>query len=157
MGRALFPHSQWDRLESVWVSYYPPDEIEGGQRRILALLEKTMPGLAEIIAHHRPRALGGASLKEILQTHERGPARLAAHFQAWRAAPMKPYRASPTLVFAVIGQARADGLISPEEESRILADMLGYWALRDTLNYTTNCARPLRTRSSAHSFSFATT
>ena len=42
--------------------------------------------------------------------------------------------APPTLAFAVIGQARAEGKISPEEESRLLADLLTYWALRGTLD-----------------------
>jgi len=156
MGRALFPHPQWDRLESVWLSYYPLEEQAGGKRDFLALLEKSMPGLAAIIAHHRPKALGGASLQEALQTDERQPARLAAFFRSWRAAPARMYQASPTLVFAVIGQARAEGLISPERESRILSGMLEYWALRDTLDHRVNCAKPRLRRSAAPSFSLLT-
>jgi hypothetical protein len=139
VGRALFPHPQWDALESIWLSYYPPHDLDRGRRDFLALLEKTMPGLAAIIAHHRPKRLGGASLKEALQTDERQPARLAELFQSWRASPPQMYRASPTLVFAVIGQARADGLMSPEEESRMLSRMLSYWALRDTLDDRVKC------------------
>ncbi|MGH9850141.1 MAG: hypothetical protein ACREBD_09805 [Blastocatellia bacterium] len=156
MGRVLFPHPQWDRLESVWLSYYPPEGLEGEKGDFLALLEKTMPGLAAIIAHHRPKALGGASLKEALQTDERQPARLAAFFQFWRGAPAQMYQAPPTLVFAVIGQARAEGLISPERESRMLSGMLEYWALRDTLDQRINCAKPARIGLAAPSFSFAT-
>ena len=155
MGRALFPHPQWDRLESVWLAYYPPEDIDHKKRAFLALLEKTMPSLATIIAHHRPKALGGASLEEALQTDERQPARLAALFQSWRAAPAQMYRASPTLVFAVIGQARAEGLISPERESQLLSRMLNFWALRDTLDYRVNCAKPARIKLTAPSFSFA--
>jgi hypothetical protein len=64
-------------------------------------------------------------------------------------------RAAPTLVFAVIGQARAEGLISPETESQFLSRMLNYWAVRDTLNHRANCAKPARTESAAPSFSFA--
>ena len=30
MGRALFPHPQWDRLENIWLSYYPPRD--GGRK-----------------------------------------------------------------------------------------------------------------------------
>src|SRR5262245_20974893 len=26
LGRALFPHPQWDRLENIWLSCYPPSE-----------------------------------------------------------------------------------------------------------------------------------
>jgi hypothetical protein len=154
IGRALYPHPQWDRLENVWLSYYPPDDLDPERRNVLALLERTMPGLAALLAHHRPKSLRGASLKEILRTDERQPKQLAALFQAWRAQPAQLYRASPVLVFAVVGQARSDGLISPEEESRALSKMLDYWALRDTLDHTIHCAKPSRARSTL--FSFAT-
>ncbi|MBO0799472.1 MAG: hypothetical protein J2P31_11685, partial [Blastocatellia bacterium] len=96
LGRALYPHPQWDKLESIWLSYYPPDGLEQKKRGFLALLEKTMRDLAEIIIHHSPKALGGASLQEVLPTAERQPARLAALFQAWRASPSQMFRASPT-------------------------------------------------------------
>jgi hypothetical protein len=43
------------------------------------------------------------------------------------------YQAAPVLVFAVIGQARADGILSPEHESILLARLLAHWALRNTL------------------------
>lgn len=154
IGRALFPHPQWDSLENAWLSYYPPDEQDEQKRRILALLEKTMPVLANLIANHQPRALKGASLKDALQVDERQPPRLTAHYQAWRASPSQMYRASPCLVFAVIGQARIEGRISPQEESEVLSRMLTYWALHDTLDYRTNCAKPLLRRSTAPLLSF---
>jgi hypothetical protein len=50
------------------------------------------------------------------------------------------YRAPPTLVFAVIGQARADGQLTPEEESTVLGKLLTHWALRTTLNVSAVCA-----------------
>jgi hypothetical protein len=43
------------------------------------------------------------------------------------------YRSPPTLAFAVIGQARSDGRMSPEQESAILAKLLTHWALSSTL------------------------
>jgi hypothetical protein len=44
------------------------------------------------------------------------------------------------VVFAVIGQARAQGELSPEAEGRVLAGMLRYWALRSTLDNAARCA-----------------
>jgi hypothetical protein len=155
MGRALFPHPQWDRLENIWLSYYPADWLDPKKRDFLALLERTMPDLAAMIGSHRPKSLGGASLQEALQIRERQPARLAALFQSWRASPAEMYRAAPTLVFAVIGQARAEGLISPEIESQSLSRMLNYWAVRDALDHRANCVKPARKESAALSFSFA--
>lgn len=154
IGRALFPHPQWDSLENAWLSYYPPDEQDEQKRRVLALLEKTMPVLANLIVNHQPRALKGASLKDALQVDERQPPRLTALFQAWRASPAQMHRASPSLVFAVIGQARIEGHISPKEESEVLSKMLTYWALHDTLDYRTNCAKHLLRRPTAPSLSF---
>ena len=142
MGRELFPHPQWDKLESIWLSYYPPTDLDSDKRDTIALLEKTVPGLATLIAHHRPKSLNGASLKEALETDERQPVRLSGLFQSWRASPARMHEASPTMVFAVIGQARAEGLISPEAEGRIFSRMLNYWALRDTLDTAVNCAKP---------------
>ena len=157
MGRVLFPHPQWDRLESIWLSYYPADALDAETKKMLALLERTMPGLATLIAHHRPRSLNGRSLQEVLQTDERQPARLESLFRAWLASPNKMAQAAPTLVFAVIGQARARRLISPETEGRIFSRMLNYWALRDTLDTAVNCAKPALIRSTASSsFSVAT-
>lgn len=156
MGRALYPHPQWDRLESIWLSYYPPSDEDREKRGILRLLEATMPGLATLIAHHRPKSLGGVSLKDALETNERQPARLRAAFEAWRPEPERVFQASPTMVFAVVGQARAENLITPEEEGRIFTRMLRYWALRDTLDPAVICARPALIRSGESSpFSLA--
>jgi hypothetical protein len=156
IGRAIFPHPQWDRLENVWLSYYPPDELDDQKRRVLALLEKTMPALADLIANHQPRALRGVSLKDALQIIQRQPAQLARLFQSWRASPAQMYRAFPSLVFAVIGQARIDEHISPEEESRILSEMLTFWALRGVLAPATLCARPARIQWNATPLRLAT-
>ena len=40
--------------------------------------------------------------------------------------------ASPTLAFAVLGQGRADRLISPENESTTISRLLTHWAARRT-------------------------
>jgi hypothetical protein len=40
----------------------------------------------------------------------------------------------PALALAVIGQARAERQLGPEEESRTLVELLRYWALRSTLD-----------------------
>ena len=63
----------------------------------------------------------------------RQPARLAALFQRWLNAS-EMYGSSPVLVFAVIGQARADGASVRRTKSALLAKLLTYWALRATVN-----------------------
>lgn len=139
LGRALYPHPQWDRLERLWESFYPLAGLPREQQATFALLQQTMPGLAALIAHHRPKALRGASLKEVLAVNELQPARLRLLFDAWHAAPVRMRRAPPVLVFAATGQARAEGRISPAEESRILTRMLTHWALQRALAPAAQC------------------
>lgn len=142
LGRALYPHPQWDRLERLWEAFYPLAGLPEAQQAQFALLQRTIPGLAALIAHHRPKALRGASLKEVLAVNELQPARLRLLFNAWRAAPLRMRRAPPVLVFAATGQARAEGRISPETESRILTGMLTHWALQRALSPAAQCVPP---------------
>jgi len=144
IGRALYPHEQWDRLSALWGSFYPTAGLPAARRELLGLLEASMPGLVALLVNHRPKSLGGVSLGEALAADGREPARLGALFRAWRAAPEQMRRAPPSLAFAVIGQARANGRLSPEEESRMLAYLLTYWALRSTLDNAERCAVGVR-------------
>ena len=52
----------------------------------------------------------------------------------WRGRPERMKTHSPSLVFAVIGQARADGAMTPEQEHELLSKMLRGWALRRSVN-----------------------
>src|SRR5262249_28093856 len=92
-----------------------------------------MPVFVALLASHRPASLGGRTLAEALDTSERVPAELARLFSAWSQAPAGMYRARPTLVFAVLGQARADGRLSPEDESALTGKWLTSWPLKTVL------------------------
>jgi hypothetical protein len=144
LGQALYPHPQWDRLAQVWEAFYPTANLDDNRAVLIADLRATLPAFVELLVNHRPEALRGQSLSEVMGLAERQPARLAAYYASWRAAPAAMYTAPPSLVFAVIGQARLDGRISPEEESRLLAELLTHWALRSTLATSATCATPPR-------------
>jgi hypothetical protein len=140
IGRALYPHPQWDRVEAQWTAYYPLVGLDTQKAELLRQLEAAIPAFIELLVNHRPNTLRGRSLKEALGIDERQPARLQNLYQTWRRNPAQMYRAPPTLVFAVIGQARADGQLTPEEESTVLGKLLTHWALRTTLNVSAVCA-----------------
>ena len=72
----------------------------------------------------------------------RQPAQLTQLFRSWNEKPDEMYRAAPSLVFAVLGQASADGQLTPEDESALLAKLLTHWALRSTLDASAACAAP---------------
>jgi hypothetical protein len=140
IGEALYPHPQWRRVSALWDSYYPPVGLAAETQQLLGQLLESMPAFVTLLINHRPKALRGRSLLEVMDTDQRQPARLAALYRHWGSNPPDMYRASPTLVFAVIGQARADGSISPEDETALLSKLLTYWALRATVNMSELCA-----------------
>lgn len=140
IGEALYPHPQWRRVSALWESYYPPADLAAETQQLLGQLLESMPAFVALLINHRPKALRGRSLMEVMDTDQRQPARLAALYRQWGSNPPDMYRAPPVLVFAVIGQARADGGISPEEETALLSKLLTYWALRATVNTTELCA-----------------
>jgi hypothetical protein len=140
IGNALYPHPQWQRLANLWESYYPVAGLDDKRRQLLRSLETSTPEFIRVLIKHRPEPLRGRSLIEAMATAERSPTRLAALFGAWNRTPVQMYRSPPSLVFAVLGQARADGKLSPEDESHLLAKLLTYWAMRSTLDISAFCA-----------------
>jgi hypothetical protein len=150
IGRALYPHPQWARLERMWEAFYPLAGLDAPRRRIVDILQNTMFSFIALLTNHRPRALRGKTLPEVLGVAQRQPTRLMQLYQVWGGSPEEMRDASPSLVFAVIGQARFDNTITPEAESRLLTSLLTYWALRGTLDTSAYCSQSLRPHSRAH-------
>jgi hypothetical protein len=140
LGKALHPQPLWDKLAALWDSYYPLDGLDEEQRRRLDLLQRTIPGLVEVLINHRPAALHGQSVRDAMDLEEFRPAHLSALAGRWRTQPQEMYKVRPLLAFAAIGQGRAEGTITPEEESAVLAKLLTHWALRSTLDAAAGCA-----------------
>jgi len=151
MGQALYPNAQWEKLARLWRSFYPLDEIKPELRNIFERITASIPDFVALLINHRPQSLRGKSMAEVIATHERQPNRLSSYYEAWKESPQQMRSAPPSLVFAVLGQARMDGTLSPEQESRLLAYLLTYWALQSTLQEpicnSSRCAgRPIRVR-----------
>ncbi len=142
MGRALYPQPAWEQLVNLWESFYPPRGLDPEQHDTLAMLERTIPAFVMLLIRHRPAALRGKSLTEVIDLEELWPVRLRSHLQHWRSKPQEMYRARPIVVFATIGQGRADGKITPEEENTVLGKLLTHWALTSTLEAAAGCATP---------------
>jgi hypothetical protein len=140
MGDALYPHPQWARLAAMWEAFYPTHGLDAESLRLLQRLQALMPAFVSVLVQHRPAALRGRTLAQVLDVAERRPARLALLFRLWTRLPALMYRAPPSLVFAVIGQARSDGRLSPEDESLLLGKLLTHWALASTLDTSQACA-----------------
>jgi hypothetical protein len=133
IGDALNPHPQWSKVARMWEDYYPLDALDDERRQLILRLEKTLPEFAALLVEHRPPSLRGRSLGEAMLARDRSPRRLAALFRLWNDSPAEMYQAAPSLVFAVVGQAKADGKLTPEDESNLLAKLLTHWAMHSTL------------------------
>lgn len=139
MGQALFPHVQWQRLSQLWATLYPLQGLAPEMQRLFARLEAAMPEFVTVLVNHKPASLRGRTLREAMEVSARQPATLREHWRVWQRNRAAMRSSPPSLVFGVIGQARADRLVSPEEESRILSDLLATWALRSTLRTADVC------------------
>jgi hypothetical protein len=154
LGRCLYPQPAWERLANLWGQYYPIQGLDQARRELFDRLEKTIPALVATLVNHRPPALRGDSVIEALDLDELLPARLRKLLRHWRDDPQDMYRVRAIVAFAAIGQGRADGAISPEEESIVIGKLLSHWALRSALqppnscepNYCEHCGRPPSSR-----------
>lgn len=139
MGNALYPHPQWDKLAEIWESYYPLAGLNRAKRQMFTAIEASIPEFVGLLVNHRPEALRGATLGSALSSADRAPSSLRDLYRSWRANPDLKKRVSPSLVFSAIGQARADGALTPEKETRLLSDVFTYWAIRNSLHTNERC------------------
>ncbi|HXI59485.1 MAG TPA: hypothetical protein VNO55_25635 [Polyangia bacterium] len=144
MGAAMYPHQHWDKLKKLWESFYEVERVGPQARALFQALESALPIFVLRLLEHRPAKLGGRSLREVLPSADRTPQRLAELYRVWSQRPQLMRRAAPTLVFAVLGQARADGELAPEREGDLLASLLRHWAWRSTVDVGEICATTQR-------------
>ena len=140
IGDTLYPHPQWRRVAGTWEAFYPIVGIDPKGALLAQQLRATIQPFVALIVGHRPASLQGRSLRQVLPVPDRTPERLVRYFRTWHDAPEAMRNASPCLVFAALGQARASGLISPEEESRKLGELITHWAIKSTLDVSARSA-----------------
>jgi hypothetical protein len=133
IGDRLYPDPQWERLAATWRAMYPIAGIRPQLSAIVSELRTTMPDLVSVLVGHRPARLRGWSLGEVLRNPELHREALLRRFSAWEADPSRMSLEPPTVAFAVLGQARASGRLSPERESRLLRRLIASWAVRSSL------------------------
>lgn len=146
MGDALYPHPQWGEMAATWKAMYPTADLPPERRAAFARMESRIPQFVDLLLGHRSAALGGGTLGAEFPTRERTPARLAHLYGQWKGDVPTMARQPPSLVFAVLGQARAGTRLTPEAESDLLSTLLQIWALRSSLSTSQRVtdATPLR-------------
>ncbi|MEE8584966.1 MAG: hypothetical protein V3T83_08950 [Acidobacteriota bacterium] len=145
LGGAAYPGPQWRHLLRIWRSAYPPEKEASAKQALIALLEETLPEFVQLLIHHRPPSLRGRSVGQVMPLQSRQPRQLQERFLMWKRRPGRMHRAPPSLAVAVLGQARWDGRISPEQESQALAGLLTRWAVQRALAPGSMAGRQLNT------------
>jgi hypothetical protein len=128
MGKKFFPDGQWDRLWKLWESFYPKEKLPQEKLAILQMLDNEMDRFIDLIAVHKPEGLKGKQLIEIFEIQKRQPGMFRETFQTWKKNPEQIESTNPVMVFAVLGQAKADNLITSKQESHLLKQQLNRWA-----------------------------
>lgn len=133
IGDRLYPDPQWERLAATWRGMYPLAGLPPDLLDVVGGLRATMPDFVSVLLGHRPARLRGRSLGEVLRDPQLQRESLLRRFAAWEAAPGRMTRERPTVAFAVLGQARASGWLTPERENRLLRHLIASWAVRSAL------------------------
>jgi hypothetical protein len=134
IGEALYPHPQWAAMRRTWKELYPTRDLPAERRAQIERIEATIPDFVDLLLGHRSPVLAGHRLGDIWPVRERQPAQLVRLHREWGGDFAVMARQPPSLVFAVVGQAKTAGLISPETESRMLSSLLEAWAVRSSLD-----------------------
>ena len=134
LGEALYPSPQWTFMRRIWKRMYPTDSLPAARRAELARVEAAIPDLVGLMLNHRTPTLAGRALGEVWPAGQRHPDRLLELHHRWGGNTAVLARQPPSLVFAVVGQAKSAGLISPVTESRLLSELLQLWAVRSSLD-----------------------
>jgi hypothetical protein len=145
MGARLHPDPQWSVISEIWEALYPKQSLSAERREELEGLERTIDHFVEVLVSHVPHTTRGRALKDALPCAARQPATLRRLLMEWQQHPERAEAAPPSLVFGVLGQARADGLATPDQESQELGRLLTHWALQTAIATSAGCRAPSRT------------
>lgn len=149
IGEALYPDPQWEIMRTTWKQMYPTSSLTQAHRVRVERTEAAIGKLVDLLVHHRSPTLKGLELGGIWPLRERHPDNLRRLHHQWGNDVAVMARQPPSLVFSVIGQAKAAGAISPETENSLLTSLLTVWAVRsslDTARHTYNPHLPMTPR-----------
>ena len=132
-GDLLYPDRQWKLLSALWESFYPRTSIDGPRLVMFESLERTIPEFVRLLAGHPLPSLQGLPFARAFDLASRHPERLRRIWRASRGGIVTLQTLTPTIAFAVIGQARQDRRLAPERESALVAELLTRWGLRRSL------------------------
>lgn len=127
VGKKLFPHAQWDVLWNMWKVFYPKQGLNKETLKVLEDIENHTDDFVDVVLNHSTKEMKGRRFYELFPL-DRTPSNLKQRYSEWKIKKTSLSRMPPTLVFAVLGQAKFDLAIDAAEECRVLTDQLKAWA-----------------------------
>lgn len=127
-GKKIFPHAQWDKIWKLWKTFYHLEGLKNETLQVLYDLEKEMDSFVDLVLNHSTAEMKGKRLIELFPVMERKPENLKKLYHLWKGKKASLNTMSPTLVFALMGQAKFDFAINAPEESEVLSRQLRQWA-----------------------------
>jgi hypothetical protein len=127
-GKKLFPHPQWNRLWDMWKQFYPTTGLDAATLNILGAIEKGIDPFVEMLINHSSKEMNGKKLWQLFPLKERTPEKLLNVYRLWRAKKVSLAEMPPTMMLAMLGQAKYDLAIDSSQESKVLATQLRRWA-----------------------------
>jgi hypothetical protein len=123
-GERMYPHPQWRMLHNLWERLYPLKNATAHAREAVRQIEQCLPVFVELVMGHRNAQTHHQPLATLFRYPQRQVADLQNRFKDLSG----PLNMSPSLAFAVVGQARLDKRINAAAESQVLTRMLSHWA-----------------------------
>ncbi len=127
-GKKIYPHLQWDRLWNLWKKFYPMQHVTPEIMKRLKEIEEEMDEFVRMVLRHRTTEMKGKTVLELFPVQQRMPDRLQEIAEAARANRTVFNSLSPTLLFAVLGQAKFELKMDAITESKVLSQQLRRWA-----------------------------
>lgn len=129
LGHALYPDKQWMETAAMWETLYPLNKAIPQTEKLFRNIERRIPEVTDLIMGFRPVSLKGKTLYNVFAMKDRMPSVLRNHYIRRLSSANRLENLPPTLAFAVLGQARHDGMLSPERECKLIETLLKGWAL----------------------------
>lgn len=142
IGQAFYPDPQWEQVAAVWDSFYPLRDARS--RQLLALAQSLLPEFVRLVLDTPVPSQGGVRVGSLFPRADRTPSRLRALRPLVRKDTSALATLTPTVAFAVVGQAKFDGAINAWTEATTISRLLRFWALRATVDASIACVDRLR-------------
>ncbi|MCX7727388.1 MAG: hypothetical protein N2053_11145, partial [Chitinispirillaceae bacterium] len=140
IGKVLYPYHPWERLYTLWENFYPLSGVGDEIKEIINTIESNLSEFVEVLVNHCPKKLKGASLKKVRGLNRAAtPEELRQNYKDLKKNISLLKAVAPCFAFTLIGIAKVEGLLKPEEEGEIINRLLKEWAINRKIQFYKTC------------------